>query len=53
MKDDKTISRIRSVRKQISAKLGHDIERLGRYYMRRQTKSKHKLFSGPHLVVTH
>ena len=53
MRDDKTISRIRSVRKEISAKLGHDIERLGKYYMRRQTKHKHKLFSGSHLAVAH
>lgn len=52
MKDDKTISRIRVVRREISAKFGHDVERLGKYYMRRQARHKHKLFSGSHLAVT-
>ena len=43
MKDDKTIARIRAVRRQISAKFGHSIERLGKYYMKRQEKQGHKL----------
>ena len=46
MKDDKTISRIRAVRPKISAKFGHDVERLGKYYMKRQSRNKHKLFNG-------
>ena len=50
MKDDKTISRIRAVRRQISAKFGHDVERLGKYYMKRQMRYKHKLLRGSHLV---
>ena len=53
MKDDKTISRIRAVRRKISAKFGHDVERLGKYYMKRQTQHKHKMFTGSHLVVAH
>ena len=53
MKDDKTISRIRTVRRQISAKFGHDVERLGKYYMKRQSRHKHKMFSGSHLIVAH
>ena len=43
MKDDKTIARIRAVRRKISAKFGHDVERLGKYYMKRQQKHKSKL----------
>ena len=46
MKDDKTISRIRTARHEISAQCGHSIERLGKYYMRRQLRHKNKLFSG-------
>ena len=53
MKDDKTISRIRAVRRQISAKFGHDVQRLGQYYMKRQARHKHKLFSGSHLTIAH
>lgn len=51
MKDDKTIARIRLVRSQISAKCGHDVDRLGKYYMKRQSQRKHKLFSGSHAAV--
>ena len=43
MKDNPTIARIRAVRRQISAKFGHSIERLGKYYMKRQEKHGHKL----------
>ena len=43
MKDDKAIARIRAVRHKISAKFGHDVERLGKYYMKRQQKHKSKL----------
>ncbi len=46
MKDDKTISRIRDARRKISAKFGHSVERLGKYYMKRQAQHKHKLLSG-------
>ena len=53
MKDDKTISRIRAVRRQISAEFGHDVERLGKYYIKRQSQHKHKMFSGSHLATTH
>lgn len=53
MKDDKTIARIRTVRRQISAKFGHDIEKLGKYYIKHQVRHKHKLFSGSHLAVLH
>ena len=53
MRDDKTISRIRAVRRQISAKFSHDVERLGKYYMKRQMRHKHKLFSGSHATVVH
>ena len=52
MKDDKTIARIRAVRRQISAKFGHDVDRLGKYYMNRQSKRKHKSFSGSHATVS-
>ena len=53
MKDDKTISRIREARRDISAKFGHDIQRLGKYYMKRQTRNKHKLFGGSHIALAH
>ena len=53
MKDDKTISRIRTIRHQISAKFDHDVERLGKYYMKRQSRHKHKLFKGSHATVVH
>ena len=43
MKDDATISRIRAVRKEISAKFGHDVSRLGEHYMKRQAKQKGRL----------
>ena len=45
MKDDKTISRIRAVRRKISARFGHDIERLGKYYMKRQAQHKNKILN--------
>ena len=43
MKDDPTIARIRMVRKKISARFGHDVEKLARHYMKRQEKQGHKL----------
>lgn len=43
MKDNPTIARIREARMKISARFGHDIEKLGRYYMKRQKRHKHKL----------
>lgn len=51
MKDDQTISRIRSIRRKISAKFNHNIERLGKYYIDRQSKSKYKMFHGSHSVI--
>jgi len=53
MKDNKTISRIRAVRHQISAKFGHDVGRLGKHYMRRQASHKNKLFIGSPTAMTH
>ncbi len=53
MKDDATISRIRTVRHQVSAKFGHNIERLGKYYMKRQAQHKNKLFTGSTVAVVH
>ena len=53
MKDDKTISRIRAIRRQISAKFGHDVERLGKYYIKRQSLHKHKLFNSSHVAIVH
>jgi len=43
MKDNPTIARIRETRMKISARFGHDIEKLGRYYMERQKRHQHKL----------
>ena len=43
MKDDPTISRIRKARKKISARFGHNTEKLVRHYMKLQEKHKHKL----------
>ena len=43
MKDNPTIARIRETRMKISARFGHDIEKLGRYYMKRQKRHQHKL----------
>ena len=53
MKDDKTISRIRTARHEISAKFGHSIERLGKYYMKRQARYKNKLFTGSSVGAVH
>ena len=53
MEDDKTISRIRAVRRKISAKFGHDVEKLGKYYMEHQIRHKHKLLSDSHLANVH
>ena len=53
MKDDKTIARIRAVRRQISEKFGHDIERLGKYYMKRQARQRNKLLSGFREALAH
>jgi len=40
MKDNPTITRIRKARMKISARFGHDIEKLGRYYMKRQKRHR-------------
>jgi len=48
MKDDKIILRIREARHRISAKFGHDIEKMVKYYVRKQ--GKHKSCA---LAVTH
>ena len=50
MKDDTTISRIRVVRKEISSKFDHDLERLGAHYMKRQARYKDRLFGEKKLV---
>ena len=50
MKDDAAISRIRAVRKEISAKFDHDLERLGEHYMKRQARHKDRLFGAKKLV---
>ena len=55
MKDDPTISRIRTARKEISARFGHNIEKLARHYMKRQEKHGHKLIktseSHTHMII--
>ena len=43
MKDDKAIARILAVRHKISAKFGHDVDRICEYYMKRQQKHKNRL----------
>jgi len=43
MQEDKLIASIRAVRHKISARFGHDVERLGKYYMKRQQKHKNRL----------
>ena len=43
MKDNPTISRIRTARKKISARFGHSTEKLVRHYMKLQEKHGHKL----------
>ena len=43
MKDDKTISRIRKIRKQISRKFGHDAGKLVRHYIKLQNRHKNRL----------
>ena len=43
MKDDKIIARIRSIRKKISARFGHDPKKLGEFFMKRQQKHKNRL----------
>ena len=53
MKDDATISRIRTVRKEISAKFGHDLQRLGEHYMKRQAKHKDRLLGAKMLAGAH
>ena len=53
MKDDPTISRIRTARKEISARFGHDLERLGEHYMKRQAKHKDRLFGSKMLAGAH
>ncbi len=53
MKDDSTISRIRAVRKEISVRFGHDLERLGEHYMKRQARYKDRLFGAKMLAGTH
>ena len=43
MKEDKLIASIRAVRHKISARFGHDVDRLCKYYMKRQQKHKNRL----------
>ena len=43
MKDNATIARIRAVRRKISAQFGHDPEKLGKFFMKRQQKHKSRL----------
>ena len=43
MKDNPTISRVRTARKKISARFGHSTEKLVRHYMDLQKKHKHKV----------
>jgi len=57
MKEDKLIAGIRAVRHKISARFGHDVDRLCKYYMKRQQKHKSKLLRGrvertPHRGIT-
>jgi hypothetical protein len=40
MKDDPVISEIRHVRRQISARVGHDVRRLGEHYMELDRKAR-------------
>jgi hypothetical protein len=40
MKDDPVISEIRRVRHQISARVGHDVRRLGEHYMELERKAR-------------
>jgi len=52
MKDNPTISRIRTARKRISARFGHSTEKLVRHYMKLQEKHKHKLIKSSE-TITH
>ena len=45
MKDDKAIVQIREVRHKISAKFGHDVDRLVRHYIRLQSKHKNRILA--------
>lgn len=40
MKDDPVLSEIRRVRHQISARVGHDVRRLGEHYMELERKAR-------------
>jgi hypothetical protein len=40
MKDDLVISEIRRVRREISARVGHDVRRLGEHYMELERKAR-------------
>jgi hypothetical protein len=40
MKDDPVIGEIRRVRHQISARVGHDVRRLGEHYMELERKAR-------------
>jgi len=40
MKDDLVLSEIRRVRHQISARVGHDVRRLGAHYMELERKAR-------------
>ena len=48
MKDDKTIARIREVRKRISAKFGHNVEKMVKHYIKTQAKHKNRLITPVH-----
>lgn len=51
MKDNKTIARIRAVRRKISAQFGHDPKKLGKFFMKHQQKHKSRLLGTA--VTTH
>jgi len=42
MKDDPVIGEIRRVRHQISARVGHDVRRLGEHYMELERKARQR-----------
>ena len=49
MKDDKTIARIREIRKRISARFGHNVEKMVKHYIKTQAKRKYRLITSVHV----
>jgi hypothetical protein len=43
MINDKTIDRVREARRKVSARFDHDAEKLIKYYIRTQSKHKHRI----------